>query len=92
MEEIKKNLEKKYEDNIARGFSREEALSKAIEEERNNHEKEDFEKAVREFLKEKFPEILAEEDPFQAFVDSLYLEYELLLSKVKAIFSSMKKR
>ncbi|WP_022847657.1 MULTISPECIES: hypothetical protein [unclassified Desulfurobacterium] len=88
MEEIKKKLEEKYKNNIERGLSKEEALSKAIEEERENHDRDSFEKAVVEFLKEHFAESLTEEDPLQAFVDSIYLEYELLLAKVKALFSS----
>ncbi|WP_457568467.1 hypothetical protein [Desulfurobacterium sp.] len=86
--DIKEKLKNRYENNLEKGFSREEALSRAIEEERKNHDKSDFERTVVEFLKERFPEYLGEEDSFQALIDSIYLESELLLSKVRAFLSS----
>ncbi len=80
-EKAKENLKQAYKSYKKRGFSLEEALSKAIVEVRDKFEKKTFEEALKEFLEE-----LTEVDPLVALSEAIYEEYELLLPKIKALF------
>ncbi len=78
----KEDLKKTYEKHLESSLSKEEAVAKTIEEVRKRHKKDEFEKALSEFLKE----LLPEEDPLLALADAIWLEYNLLYPKIKELF------
>jgi len=90
MEKIKKEIKKSFEENIKKGLSPEEALSKTIVETRNSHDRDSYTEALKSFLKEIEESYsvknLTEADPLLTLSEYLYLEYELLLAKIKEIF------
>ena len=95
MEKAKRDLEKTYERYLGEGFSREEALSKAISEVRERHSEQAFKEALSKFLEEildsYLPENWSEEDPVMGVIEAAYAEWEVLWPKVKALFSKKRK-
>jgi len=94
MEKVKEDLKRTYSYYLKKGLPQEEALSKALKEVKERHQKEKFEKALEEFLKELFesykPENLAEADPLLSFVESLYQEYEFLKPKLEGFLKKLR--
>jgi len=89
MEKAKRELKETFEKHVREGLPPEEALTKTIVESRQKHEESKFMEALKEFLKEVGESYslkdIPEEDPLMALSDSIYLEYELLLPKIKSI-------
>ncbi len=89
MEKVKRELKESFERHISEGLSPEEALAKAVSESKHRGE-ETFKDALRQLLKEIEEsyslKAIGEEDPLLALADSIYLEYELLLPKIKSLF------
>ncbi len=89
MERTKEELKKTFEKHVSKGLSPEEAVTRTIVESREKFEEKKFKEALKEFLKEIEESYslkgIAEEDPLMALADSIYLEYELLLPKIKSI-------
>jgi hypothetical protein len=90
MEKAKKDLKQAFERYKNEGLPFEEALSKAIAEVRERHEEENFTEAFRWFLKEVLEsyklENLAEAGPLVSLSEAIFEEYEILLTKIRALF------
>ncbi|WP_456455571.1 hypothetical protein [Thermovibrio sp.] len=94
MEKVKEDLKRTYSSYLKEGLPQEEALSKTLKEVRKRHQKEEFEEALEEFLRELFdsykPENLTEADPLLSFVESLYGEYEFLKPKLEEFLKKLR--
>ncbi len=95
MEKAKKDLRETYEKYLNEGLNREEALSKTIAEVRERHSELAFREALKEFLKEIVKsfslENWSEEDPVMGVIEAAYAEWEILRTKVKALFEKGEK-
>jgi len=94
MERAKEELKKRYNHYLEEGFSREEALLKAVKEVKEGYPEGVFTGALEDFLSEILSsyrlENLPEADPFLSFIESLFEEFNLLKPKLSQLLSKLR--